>query len=346
MTHYIFGHTKTGEPVTAYRLSNSRGASAVILNYGCTVQALTVPNAQGGFTDVVLGYDTVSEYEENSCYLGAAIGRVGNRIGNSEFTLNGISYRLAKNDGVNHLHGGIKGFDKYVWDSVEKGNLLILTRLSPDGEENYPGNLKVCITYELTEENELRISYDADTDKDTVVNLTNHSYFNLNGRGTALGHSLQVFADEFTENDAACLPTGRLLKTVGTPFDFSEPKIIGRDIGLDDIQLHNGSGYDHNFVLSDKAELKKAAVLTSPETGIRMTTFTTLPGMQLYTGNFLTPHKGKSGNPIDYRFAVCLETQVFPNALACPNFPSPILKKGEHYNTVTIYRFDTSVGTN
>ena len=343
MTHYMFGYTKTGEPVTAYRLSNSKGAGAVILNYGCAIQALTVPNTQGGFTDVVLGYDTVLEYEENSCYLGAAIGRVGNRIGNSEFTLNGISYRLAKNDGANHLHGGVKGFDKYVWDAAEEESKLLLTRLSPDGEENYPGNLKVQISYELTEENELRITYDADTDKDTVVNLTNHSYFNLNGGGTALGHSLQVFADKFTENDAACLPTGKLLETAGTPFDFSKPKTIGRDIVLDDIQLHNGSGYDHNFVLSDKSELKKAAVLTSPETGIRMTTFTTMPGMQLYTGNFLTPHKGKNGNPIDYRFAVCLETQVFPNALACPNFPSPILRKGEHYHTVTVYKFDTSI---
>ncbi|MFB0919739.1 MAG: aldose epimerase family protein [Oscillospiraceae bacterium] len=345
MTHYIFGYTKTGEPVTAYCLCNSSGASAVILNYVCIVQALSVPNAQGGLTDVVLGYDSVSEYEENSCYLGAAIGRVANRIGSSEFTLNGESYQLAKNDGVNHLHGGIKGFDKYIWDAGEEGSLLKFTRLSPDGEENYPGNLKVCISYELTEENELRITYDADTDKDTVVNLTNHSYFNLSGRGTALAHSLQVFAEEFTENDVACLPTGKILKTAGTPFDFSESKQIGRDIGLDDTQLRNAGGYDHNFVLSDKAELKKAAVLISPETGIRMTTYTTLPGIQLYSGNFLTPHKGKNGNPIDYRSAVCLETQVFPNALACPHFPSPILRKDGHYHTLTIYRFDTSVAT-
>ena len=345
MTNYTFGYTTKGETVTAYRLTNKRGAHAVILDYGCIAQALSVPNAQGGFTDVVLGYDTVLEYEKNDAYLGAAIGRVANRIGKSEFTLNGKSYILARNDGENHLHGGIKGFDKYIWDAHEEGNALTLTRLSPDGEENYPGNLKVCITYELTEENELVITYDADTDADTVVNLTNHSYFNLNGKGTALDHSLQIFADEFTENDKACLPTGKLLKTAGTPFDFSQPKTVGQDIGLNDTQLRNGNGYDHNFVLSDRAELKKAAVLSSPETGIKMTTFTTLPGMQLYSGNWLTQRMGKGGNPIDHRYAVCLETQVFPNALALPHFPSPILKKGEHYHTVTIYRFDASTET-
>lgn len=345
MTHYIFGYTKDGEAVTAYRLTNKIGAQAIILDYGCTVQALSVPNAQGGFTDVVLGYDTVLEYEKNDAYLGAAIGRVGNRIGNGEFTLNEKAYQLAKNDGENHLHGGIKGFDKYIWEAHEEENMLSLTRLSPDGEENYPGNLFVRISYELTEDNELRIIYDADTDKDTVVNLTNHSYFNLSGKGTALEHSLRIFAETFTENDTACLPTGELLKTAGTPFDFSEPKSVGRDIGLDDTQLRNGNGYDHNFVLSDKAEMKKAAVLFSPETGIQMTTFTTLPGMQLYSGNWLTQRRGKGGNPIDRRFAVCLETQVFPNALALPHFPSPILRKDEHYHTVTIYRFETLVGT-
>lgn len=345
MTHYIFGYTKEGTAVTAYRLENKRGAYAVILDYGCTVQELSVPNVQGGLTDVVLGYDTVLEYEKNDAYLGAAIGRVANRIGKSEFTLKGKSYKLAQNDGENHLHGGIKGFDKYIWEAHEDGSRLTLTRLSSDGEENYPGNLRVCISYELTEENELRITYDAETDADTVVNLTNHSYFNLSGKGTALEHSLQIFADEFTENDAACLPTGKLLKTAGTPFDFSQPKSVGRDIGLDDTQLRNGNGYDHNFVLSDKAELKKAAVLFCPETGIRMTTFTTLPGMQLYSGNWLTQRRGKGGNTIDRRYAVCLETQVFPNALALPHFPSPILKKDEHYHTVTIYRFDTSIGT-
>ena len=341
MTHYVFGYTKDGDSVSAYCLTNSHGASATILDYGCTVQALKVPNAKGNLTDVVLGYDTAAEYEENDGYLGAAIGRFANRIGKSEFTLNGKTYQLAKNDGENHLHGGIKGFDKFIWNASESGNALELTRVSPDGEENYPGNLTVKITYELTDGNELRITYDADTDADTVINLTNHSYFNLNGSETALTHTLQVFAEEFTENDAHCLPTGTLLKTAGTPFDFSQPKKLGRDINTDNVQLVYGSGYDHNFVLSDSAVLKKAAVLYGPETGIAMTTFTTLPGIQVYSSNWLTARKGKNGSQIDRRCAICLETQVFPNALACPNFPSPILRTGEHFHSETAYRFET-----
>ena len=340
MMQYIFGNTKNGESVSAYCLTNNRGASVTILDYGCIVQALTVPNAQGALTDVVLGYDTVAEYEANDGYLGAVIGRFANRIGKSEFTLGGKTYQLARNDGENHLHGGIRGFDKFIWNASERGNALELTRVSPDGEENYPGNLTVKVTYELTDDNELRIIYDAYTDADTVVNFTNHSYFNLNGSGTALNHTLQVFAEEFTENDEHCLPTGKLLKTSGTPFDFSQPKQLGLDICADNVQLVYGNGYDHNFVLSDSEVLKKAAVLFSPETGIAMTTFTTLPGMQVYSSNWLTARKGKNRSQIDRRGAICLETQVFPNALACPNFPSPILRAGEHFHSETVYRFE------
>lgn len=343
MTHYVFGQTKEGGAVTAYHLENRRGASAVILDYGCTLQSLTVPNAQGGFTDVVLGYDTFLEYENSDAHLGAAIGRVGNRIGKGEFTLNGETYKLARNDGENHLHGGKRGFDKYIWDATEQGNALVLSRLSPDGEENYPGNLKVRISYELTDENELRITYDADTDKDTILNLTNHSYFNLCGGGTVLNHCLQVFAEQFTECDAGCLPTGKLLSVSGTPFDFLVPKTLARDIETDDIQLHNGQGYDHNFVLSDTAAMKKAAVLFCPETGIEMTTYSTLPGLQVYSGNFLKPQKGKNGSIFDSRSALCLETQVFPNATAFPHFPSAVLKKDGHYHTETIYGFRTVI---
>lgn len=340
MNQYIFGQTKQGETVTAYCLQNSRGVSAVILNYGCIIQSIRIPSAKGELCDVVLGYDSVQEYEENGGYVGAVIGRVGNRIGGSQFTLNGKTYRLYANDGNNHLHGGIKGFDKFIWNAFIKGNVLELTRVSPDGEENYPGNLTVKVSYELTDENELKISYDADTDADTIVNFTNHSYFNLNGRGTVLGHDLQVLADEFTENDAQCLPTGKFLSTSGTPLDFKVAKPIGRDIDDNNIQLINGNGYDHNFVLSDTAPLKKAAILHSPETGITMTTFTTLPGVQLYSGNWLTPRKGKNGSQIDRRDAVCLETQVFPNAMAYSHFPSPILIKNERLHSETVYRFD------
>ena len=340
ITQSIFGHTKAGDTVTAFRLTNSSGAFAVILDYGCILQALFVPNAQGGFTDVVLGYDTMAEYEDNDGYFGAAIGRIANRIGKGEFSLNGKSYRLARNNGENHLHGGIKGFDKFIWAAAVNGDVLELSRVSPDGEEGYPGNLNVKVCYVLTEDNEFRISYNADTDADTILNLTNHSYFNLSGSGTVLSHKLQVFADRFTENDSGCLPTGKLLDTKGTPFDFSQPKALGQDIEADDEQLRFGHGYDHNFVLSDTAELKKAAILFSSETGIAMTTFTTLPGMQVYSSNFLTQRKGKNGGEIDRRHALCLETQVFPNAMACPNFPSPVLRAGEHFHTETIYRFE------
>lgn len=340
MTSYQFGNTKEGCAVTAYCLKNKRGAMATILDYGGIVQSLYVSNAQGGLTDVVLGYDTVAEYEENGGYVGAAIGRVANRIGNSEFTLNGKTYRLTANNGVNHLHGGLIGFDRVLWKADARDNSLVLTRLSPDGEENYPGNLSVKITYTLTDDNALQIFYDAGTDADTIINLTNHSYFNLDGKGSALGHYLQVFAEQFTENDEACLPTGKLLDAAGTPFDFRQPKPLGRDIDLPDVQLKNGGGYDHNFVLSDQSKLKKAAVLYSPATGISMTTLTTQPGLQVYSGNWLSPRPGKNGGHIAPRGAVCLETQVYPNAMAHAHFPSPILRANTHYHTETVYRFD------
>ncbi len=346
MTHTVFGRTKDGRTVTAYCLRNRRGATAVILDYGCTVQSLCVPNAQGGMTDVVLGYETVTEYEENGGYLGAAIGRMANRIGKSEFILNGTTYRLASNDGANHLHGGIIGFDKVIWNADRKGNALVLTRVSPDGEESYPGNLAVTITYVLTENNALQITYDAISDADTIVNLTNHSYFNLNGKGSVLGHYLQVFAAQLTENDKYCLPTGKLLCTAETPFDFSKPKQLGQDIEAPDVQLVNGDGYDHNFVLpdndavGDKTRLRKAAVLFGPDTKISMTTFTTLPGIQVYSGNSLTPRKGKNGSQINRRDAICLETQVYPDAMANAHFPSPILRANEPYQTQTIYHFE------
>ncbi|NLA85713.1 MAG: galactose mutarotase, partial [Clostridiales bacterium] len=240
MRQYIFGRTIDGRDVTAWRLENTRGAAATILDYGCTVQSLLIPNARGGLTDAVLGYDTAAEYEENGGYAGAVIGRVANRIGKSEFTLNGSTYRLARNDGENHLHGGIRGFDKAFWKAEAGQNTLALSRLSPDGEEGYPGNLEVTVTYLLNEDNALRIVYDAVSDDDTLINLTNHSYFNLNGEGSVLGHYLQINASTFTENDRDCLPTGRLLPSAGTPFDFREPKPIGRDIEAPDIQLCYG----------------------------------------------------------------------------------------------------------
>ena len=334
MSH--FGNTRDGRPVTAYRLENSAGASVTVLDYGATVQSLIVPNGDGGMTDVVLGYDTAREYEDNGGYVGATIGRVGNRIGGAAFRLNGRTYSLAKNDGENHLHGGIVGFDRQFWTVTPEGeDSLVCSRLSPDGEEGYPGNLQVKVTFTLTSQNALRIQYDADTDQDTIVNLTNHSYFNLNGQGSVLDHELQVFASRITENDAGCLPTGRLLEVEGTPFDFRSPKKIGAEIGADDAQLRCGSGYDHNFVLSGKT----AAVLRSLSTGIELTVETDLPGMQVYTANFLTERPGKCGTTMRPRDAVCLETQLFPNATNCYGFPSPILRAGQHLHSETVFAF-------
>ena len=334
VTSFPFGALSDGSAVTAWRIEQG-DMSAVILDYGAAIQSLTVPGKNGP-VDVVLGYDTAMEYEQNGGFLGATIGRVGNRIGGACFALGGKVWQVAKNDGENHLHGGIKGFDKQFWTAQALGeNALRFSRLSPDGEENYPGDLTVSVTFTLSG-GALSIQYDADTDADTIVNLTNHSYFNLNGGGSALQHTLRLSAEKFTENDAGCLPTGKLLSVEGTPFDFRTAKPIGQDIGAEDVQLHNGGGYDHNFVLTGARD---SAELFSADTGITMVMRTTMPGVQVYSANHLSPRKGKGGAAYDYRHAICLETQLFPNAMACYGFPSPILRKGQHLHTETVYAF-------
>lgn len=335
VTSFPFGTTAVGRPVTAFKLTNAAGASVTVLDYGATIQALSVPNKQGGFTDVVLGYDTVAGYEAGSGYLGATIGRVGNRIGGAKFSLGGVEYALAKNNGENHLHGGLMGFDKHTWAVQAKQNALAFSRLSPDGEEGYPGNLTVSVTFTLTDEPALVLAYDAVSDKDTLVNLTNHAYYNLNGGGSVLEHELTVFAERFCENDGGCLPTGKLLWVEGTPFDFRQPKPIGRDIGADCEQLRRGGGYDHNYVLSGK----RAAVLYSAKTGIEMTVETDMPGMQVYAAGGLTHRRGKGGAVIDRRYGLCLETQLFPNGMNCYGFPSPVLRAGQALRSETAYRF-------
>lgn len=336
VTNHPFGVTGDGQAVTAWTLTNAAGASLTVLDYGVTLQALRMPNAAGGFTDVLLGYDTLAEYETQSGYFGATIGRVGNRIGGGVFSLDGVQYQLACNNGPNHLHGGVKGFSKYVWDlRSQTEDTLVFSRLSPDGEEGYPGNLQVQVSLTLTADNAVRLHYEADTDRDTIVSLTNHSYFNLAGHGSVLDHTLQVNACRMAENDETSLPTGRLLPVAGTAFDFRAPKPIGRDIAQDHPQLVIGKGYDHNFVLSDTV----AAVLRCPESGIVMTVETDLPGMQVYTANHVTQRAGKGGTVIQARDAVCLETQLFPNAMARYGFPSPVLHAGEHLSTVTAFRF-------
>ncbi len=314
-----FGVTKGGEAVNIYCIKNDMLA-VEIMEYGAAIRSLPVQRG-GAWTDVVLGYDTLREYEENDGYLGACVGRVGNRIGGAGFTLNGKTYTLARNDGENHLHGGVRGFDKYVWTAEELPDGVRFARVSPDGEEGYPGTLHAAVSYRL-QGNTLVIEYEASADQDTLCSLTNHSYFNLNGRGSVLGHTLQINADEFLENSPATLPTGRRLPVAGTPFDFRVPKRVGQDIGTDDIQLRNCGGYDHNFCLTGET----AAVLCGDVSGITMTVRTTLPGMQLYAANFLTERRGKNGAVYMPRAALCLETQFFPNAMACEDFEKPILR--------------------
>jgi aldose 1-epimerase len=314
---------------------NSAGASLSVTDYGATITSLCVPDKNGRLVDVVLGYDTEEEYRSNGDYLGATIGRVGNRIGGAAFSLNGVEYRLAKNDGENQLHGGMEGFDKKRWSLKKEGNSILCERVSPDGEENYPGNLSVSVRFTLTEDMRLVITYDADTDRDTLVNLTNHSYFNLNGGGTVLRHRLWLNAERITANGPGCLPTGELLPVEGTPFDFRTEKEIGAEIDADDEQLKLVGGYDVNYVLSGK----KAAVLYSGETGIEMTVETDLPGVQLYTANCLLEVPGKNGSVMRPREGVCLETQLFPNAMNCYGFPSPVLRAGKHLHSETVYAF-------
>lgn len=337
-----FGRTRDGEEVKAYTIVNDAGASCVLLDYGATVQALSVPNRAGGFTDVVLGYDTVAGYEQGGAYIGATIGRFGNRLGGAKFSLNGKEYNLCKNDGDNCLHGGKKGFDRKLWDAeIVDGYTVRFSRLSPDGEENFPGNLHVSVTFLLTRLGAgLDIIYDADTDAETLVNLTNHSYFDLSGCGRAMEQTLFINAGRYLELGAGTLPNGTAAPVGGTPFDFTEPKPVGRDIGEENEQLRLGGGYDHNFCLAGS----HAAALESAETGIRMEVFTDLPGVQFYSGNFIGDQIGKGGTMMHSRGAVCLETQLWPDAMNHWGFPSPILRPGEHLHSVTGYSFTLNEG--
>jgi len=294
----------------------------------------------------VLGFDNIDGYLQGTSFFGATIGRYGNRIAKGRFTLNGVEYKLATNNEPNHLHGGNKGFDKVIWNAkplnVKDGVGLALNYLSHDGEEGYPGNLSVNVSYTLTDNNELKISYEATTDKDTVVNLTHHSYFNLagHGNGDVLNHQLMINADRFTPTDAGSIPTGELRSVKGTPFDFTQPTTIGARINQDDEQLKFAKGYDHNYVLNGKAgTLRKAASVSEPTTGRTMEVWTTEPGMQLYSGNFLTGAPGKSGKLYQFRYGFCLETQHYPDSPNEPSFPSTVLRKGASYRTQTIYRF-------
>jgi aldose 1-epimerase len=346
ITKAPFG-TADGKSVEIYSLKNSNGVEARIITYGGAVVSLKVPDKNGNLGDVVLGYDSLEEYQNAKGYLGALIGRYGNRIGKGTFTLDGKEYKLAVNNGVNHLHGGLRGFDKVVWTASTSiradGAHLELSYLSRDGEEGYPGNLNVKVEYVLTENNELKIVYSATTDKPTIVNLTNHSYFNLAGagHGTILDHQLTLNADRFTPTDNGSIPTGELRSVNGTPFDFSKSTTIGARIDQDDEQLKFGNGYDHNFVLNkDGKALSLAATVYESTTGRVMEVFTTEPGVQFYTGNFLDGStKGKNGQTYPRRSGFCLETQHFPDSPNKPKFPSVVLRPGTIHKQTTIYQF-------
>ena len=333
-----FGFTREGEEVRAFTIENDLGASCTLLDYGATVQSLLVPNRGGGLTDVVLGFDTVAGYENQAAFIGATIGRVGNRIGGARFSLNGREHVLFDNDNGSCLHGGKKGFDKYVWAAETAGDYAVrFSRLSPDGEENFPGNLEVSVTFRLIPERaELRIDYDAVSDADTLFAPTNHSYFDLSGCGRAMEQQLRINADRYLLLGPGTLPTGKTALVYDTAFDFTQFKPVGRDIGADEEQLRLGGGYDHNFCLSGPF----AAELKSEVTGICMQVFTDMPGVQLYTANFLGTLIGKGGREMQNRGALCLETQLWPNAMNCWGFPSPVVRKGQPVHSGTVYSFE------
>ncbi len=339
-----FGKTPDGTAVDIYTLTNAKGMKARIMTYGGIVVSLETPDRNGKMADVVLGYDSLDGYFRNNPYFGAIVGRYGNRIAKGRFKLNGVEYKLAVNNGENSLHGGLKGFDKKVWKAVRAdGTTLELNYLSPDGEEGYPGNLNTTVRYTLTDDNGLHIDYEATTDKDTVLNLTNHSYFNLAGQGNGdiLKHVMMIDADKFTPIDAGLIPSGELRRIAGTPLDFRKPVAIGARIDSDDEQMKLAGGYDHNYVLNRTGRgLILAARVTEPGTGRVMEVLTSQPGLQFYSGNFLDGTiRGKGGNVYGKRSGFCLETQHFPDSPNHPEFPSVVLKPGQKFQSTTIYRF-------
>jgi aldose 1-epimerase len=341
-----FGKTSDGTAVALYALTNGKGMEAKIITYGGAVVSLKTPDRTGAMGDVVLGYDTLAGYTGGKAYFGALVGRYANRIANGQFAIDGTTYNVPKNDGPNALHGGLRGFDKRVWTARElPAGALELTYKSKDGEEGYPGNLTATVTYTLTDDNRLRIHYVATTDRPTVVNLTNHSYFNLKGDGDILGHLVTLNADRYTPVDAGLIPTGELRAVEGTPFDFRRPRTPGERIGQADEQLKLGKGYDHNWILNrtgvGAGVLSLAArVEENGVSGRVMEIYTDQPAIQFYTGNFLDgTEKGKGGKVYNFRGAFCFETQHYPDSPNHPAFPSTILRPGQKYDTTTEFRF-------
>lgn len=341
----LFGKLPCGCPVEAYTLTNANGMKVKIITYGGALVQLTTPDRDGRMADVINGYDCLDDYRAADGYQGALIGRWGNRIGGAKFTLDGVEYKVGMNDnGANSLHGGFHGFNEKLWQAEIVDGALALTATSPDGEEGFPGNLTVKVTYTLTDSNELVIDYDAVTDKKTVINLTNHTYFNLGGyaSGSILGHELRLDADSYLETDEQLIPTGRLVPVEGTPFDFRTAKPVGRDIEADDRDLKIGGGYDHcfNFVGGKQDKPVLRGELYDPRTGRAMQVWTDQPCVQLYTGNMMNgPVRFKGGYPQTSHNALCLETQAMPDSMNHPGFTDATLAPGQRYTTRTIYAF-------
>ena len=341
----LFGRTADGREVTLYELLNADGLRATVMDYGAILMTLEVPDRNGKLADINLGFDELNPYIKRNPLFGAVVGRYANRIENAAFTIDGIEYKITRNSGKNHIHGGNKKrFDKVVWKGegfqTDKGVGVRFTFLSRDGDEGFPGNLNCTVTYTLTNKNELKINYQATTDKSTVVNLTNHSYFNLAGAGNGdvLGHQMMINADFYTPGDKALIPTGEILNIKGTPLDFTEPKTIGARIE----QLTETRGYDHNYVLkTSDGSLTLAARVYEPGSGRIMEVYTTEPGMQLYTANGMRDVRGKAGKVYQRYYGFCLETEHFPDSPNKPHFPSPVLRPGEKYDTTTIFKFST-----
>lgn len=344
-----FGTLENGQAVFCYKITNKNGAYIRVLNYGCTIVSVCVPDRNGRLTDVALGYESLDEYVSLDGYLGMLVGRCANRIAEGRFILNGKQYQLAVNNGPNHLHGGIHGFSSRIFDCKCGENTLEFTLVSEDGDENYPGKLTLTALYRFTDDNEIVLNYRAESTADTVVNITNHSYFDLNGQGSskAMEQRVKLYSGAFADINENMIPMGELRKIEkGSPFDFSEFKALGKDINADDEQLVLANGYDHSFSLDgecvDKygvSGIKPAAELLSDGTGIKMEIFTTQPAVQMYTANFLTPREGKNGAVYAQRSAVAFETQNFPDAVNQSNFPSPVLRASEIYDHTTVYRF-------
>lgn len=341
----IYGTAARGVIADLFTLTNDHGIEVKMTNYGGTIVSVRTPDRDGEAGDIVLGFDTLEEYLSSSPFFGCLVGRYGNRIAKGRFQLDGVEYTLAQNDGDNHLHGGITGFDKVTWHAESfgdaKGVGLKLDYVSKDGEEGYPGNLSVTVTYTLTNQNELKIDYVAQTDKSTVLNLTNHSYFNLAGAGDILGHVMMINSDRYTPIDGTLIPTGELRSVTGTPLDFRQPTVIGARIEEDDEQLQYGGGYDLNWIVNDPEQgLRSAAIVTEPTSGRKLEVFTTQPGVQFYSGNMMPATlPGKGGQVYPRRGGLCLETQHFPDSPNQPNFPSTVLEPGQHFAQTTVFKF-------